>query len=72
MPTPKERLENLAKLQKELLATKRDAEELSLRITIMLEHAAEEEARLAQQVVDKPQNRQDGSSAKRPRTQKRR
>jgi hypothetical protein len=53
MPTPRERLESLANLQRELLATKREAEELGLRITRMLEEAAEEEVRLTRQVQDK-------------------
>ena len=52
MPTPKKRLENLAKLQQELLATKREAEELSLHITQMLQEAAEEKVRLSRQVTD--------------------
>jgi hypothetical protein len=54
MRTPKQRLEHLAQLQKELLVAKREAEELSLRVTQMLQSAAEEEARLAAEVVDPP------------------
>ena len=57
MPTPKERLQMLADLQKELLETKRQAETLSLRITEMLQQAADEEARLVRQVEDKPSRR---------------
>jgi hypothetical protein len=65
MPTPKERLETLANLQRELLATKREAEELGLRITQMLEDAAEEELRLTRQVEDKATSRATKSPRRR-------
>ena len=65
MPTPKERLATLANLQRELLATKREAEELGLRITQMLEEAAEEELRLTRQVEDKAPARPTNSAGRR-------